>query len=170
MSRLRDLVRSEPQRGFRLPVWLERLASMGIVTADPEAARRQRFTNVGALAIAANAASHFVINGIYGFQGLTVIHIYNALVTVAALLVHRLHRFGDNAAAFALLPLIMGGNLFVVWMLGRQSSLHVYFTLAGAMLFMFGVERWRLFLAWFAVACAALIGVIEFAPEHGLLM
>src|SRR5262249_42919296 len=83
---------------------------------------------------------------------------------------HRLHRFGPNAAAIALVSLVIAGNLLVVWMLGRQSNLHVYFTLAGAMLFMFGVENWRLFLAWFALACAALILSIQLATEHGLLM
>jgi adenylate cyclase len=34
------------------------------------------------------------------------------------------------------------------------------------MLFMFGVEQWRLFLVWFSLACAAL----QFAPEQGLLL
>jgi hypothetical protein len=38
------------------------------------------------------------------------------------------------------------------------------------MLFMFGIEQWRLFLAWFILACAALIVVMQFAPEQGLLL
>jgi len=31
MTRLRDLVRREPKRGFSIPVWLDRLLSVGIV-------------------------------------------------------------------------------------------------------------------------------------------
>jgi adenylate cyclase len=38
------------------------------------------------------------------------------------------------------------------------------------MLFMFGIEQWRLFLVWFILACAALIFVMQFAPEQGLLL
>jgi adenylate cyclase len=53
-------------------------------------------------------------------------------------MIPRLHRFGDNTAAITLLSLIMMGHLFIVWIIGRDSGLHIYFTLAGAMLFMFG--------------------------------
>jgi len=169
-SRLRDLVRSPSKPGFEMPAWLDRLTSIGIVTTDPQVARRQRFTNVAAFAAASNAASHFVMNGAYAWRDLGIIHAYNIIVTVIYLCVHRLQRFGDNAAAIALILVIMVGNLFVVWMLGLQSSLHVYFTLAGAMLFMLGVENWRLFLLFFALACAALFGVIQFAPERGLVL
>jgi adenylate cyclase len=85
-------------------------------------------------------------------------------------MVPRLHRFGDNTAAITLLSLIIMGHLFIVWILGRDSGLHIYFTLAGAMLFMFGIEQWRLFLVWFILACAALIFAMQFAPEQGLLL
>jgi adenylate cyclase len=170
MNRLRDLVRSQPKRGFEFPAWFDRLVSVGIVTSDPQVGRRQRFTNVAAYATAANAGQHFAVNIVHAFQALAVVHVYNAIIIVIALMVPRLHRFGDNTAAITLLSLIMMGHLFVVWILGRDSGLHIYFALAGAMLFMFGIEQWRLFLVWFILACAALIFVMQFAPEQGLLL
>jgi adenylate cyclase len=66
--------------------------------------------------------------------------------------------------------LVLTGTLFVIWMLGRDSQLQVYFTLAGILLFMFGVENMRLFLAWFAVAVAALLASLNLAPAHGILL
>lgn len=170
MRTRRDLIRREAKRGLAIPAWLERLASVGIVTADAELARRQRFTNIAAYATAANALSHLVINSVYDFDDLVVVHIYNIVIATLALGTTRLHRFGPNLAAMALVSLIIAGNLLVVWLFGSESTLHVYFTLAGAMLFMFGVERWRLFLVWFALICLALLASIHFAPEHGIVM
>jgi adenylate cyclase len=86
------------------------------------------------------------------------------------LLVPRLHRFGETVAASALASLVLVGTLFVIWMLGRDSQLQVYFTLAGILLFMFGVERMRQFLAWFAVAGLALLAALYLAPPHGMLL
>ena len=93
MTRLRDLVR-ERKPSIRLPGWLERVASVGIVTQDPQIARRQRITNVAAFATAGNAISHLIINSYHNFDGLLIIHAYNAAMTVAALLTPLLHRFG----------------------------------------------------------------------------
>ena len=170
MTRLRDLVRAQPKRGIKLPAWLDRITSVGIVTTNPEVARRQRFTNVGAYASAANAASHFVINLAYSPRGLIIIHVYNALFTIAALCVHRFHRFGDNAGATFLVAIVVGGNLFVVWMLGSNSDLHVYFTLTGAILFMFGVEHWRQYIWWCLAAAVALLISIYLIPANGIVM
>ncbi len=69
MTRWRDLVRREPERGIQLPAWAGRLISFGIVSDDPQVVRRQRCINVAAGVIAANAASHFVINAFYDFTG-----------------------------------------------------------------------------------------------------
>jgi adenylate cyclase len=170
MTRLRDLVRAPPRRGIELPGWIERMASIGIVTSDPEVARRQRFTNVAAYAIAANAGSHLLVNFVYEPRRLAIIHAYNIVMTLAMLLIHRLHRFGDHVAATTLLCLGIGGNLFVVWMLGRASDLHVYFTLAGATIFMFGVENWRYYVPFFLLTGAALIAAVQSAPPTGLIM
>src|SRR3569623_761140 len=48
-----------------VPPWLERSASLGIVTADPEIARRQRSTIIAAYAAAGNAVSHLIINALH---------------------------------------------------------------------------------------------------------
>jgi len=170
MKRLQELVRRGPAPGIAWPAWFERLVSVGIVSGNPQVVRRQRFTNIVAFASAANALSHLVINGAYAPRELAVVHVYNAVFALLALLVPRLHRFGDNVAASALAFLILIGTLFVIWMLGRESQLHVYFTLAGVMLFMFGVENLRLFFLWFAVALAALLLSLNLAPIHGLLL
>ena len=170
MNRLQQLIRGEPAPKIAWPVWFDRLASVGIVSRNPQVVRRQRFTNIVAFASAVNAISHLVINGVYAPGELALVHVYNAMFAVFALLVPRLHRYGDNVAACALATLILVGNLFVIWMLGRDSQLHVYFTLAGVMLFMFGVENLRLFFFWFAVAFVALLGSLQLAPEHGLLL
>jgi adenylate cyclase len=169
MNRLHRLVRGETVQRLVLPAWLERLASVGIVTGDPKVARRQRFTNVVAYAVALNTSSHLLTNSLFEPDELLPIHIYNAAFTVVALLIHRLHRFGPNVAAHTLALLILIGNLFVIWMLGRESQLHVYFTLAGVLLFMFGVENLRQFLLWYAIAFAALLVSLQLAPMHGLL-
>jgi adenylate cyclase len=167
MTRLRELVGRAP--GLQLPQWLERLASAGIFTADPEVARRQRFANIGAYAVTANAASHLVINALHDFSGLFVIHIYNALVTVATLFVPLLHRFGDHVAAIALILGTICGNLFIVWALGLNSDLHIYFTLAGGMLFLLGVQNWRLFAVLFVLTAGALLFALHYAPVEGFV-
>jgi hypothetical protein len=90
---------------------------------------------------------------------------------VLALSLPGLHRFGKNAAAVVLVSLVMFGNLFVVAALGLASDLHIYFTIAGgAMVFLFGVEQWRLFLVCFLMMTAALLFAINFAPVDGFVM
>ena len=166
----RDLVRREPKLGFDLPPWIDRLLSAGIVDTDPDVVRRQRCVNVAAFATAANAGSHLVMNALYDFSSLLVIHVYNAAMLLAALLIPRLHRRGRNTAALTLVVLILIGNMFVVWALGITSDLHIYYTLAGAMLFMLGVQQWRLFLLLFALSLAALLFALNFAPVDGFLL
>jgi adenylate cyclase len=169
MTRLRDLVR-ERKPSIRLPGWLERVASVGIVTDDPRIARRQRITNVAAFATVGNTISHLIINSYHNFDGLLIIHVYNAAMMVGALLTPLLHRFGPNTAATVLLTLIICGNTLVVWMLGTASGLEIYFTLAGAILLFFGVENWKLFLVFFLAAAAALLITLNFAPADGLIL
>jgi adenylate cyclase len=169
MTQLRDLIQSERTRGLALPGWLERLISIGIVSTDPQVVHRQRCTNVAAGALAANALSHLVTNAIHDFEGLIVIHIYNLVIAIADLLVPQLHRFGNNVAAITLVTIVIVGNTFVVWALGISSDLHIYFTLAGAMLFMFGVQNWRLFLVFFLPCVAILLIALNYAPVDGFI-
>src|SRR5437763_13793958 len=170
MPGLRDLIHREPKRGIALPGWVERVMSVGIVTSDAQVARRQRFVNVAAFATAANALSHFFILAAYDFADLIVVQSYNLLVALGALLIPRLHRLGENAAALALIVLILVGNSFVVWALGRSSNLNVYFTLAGAMLLLLGVQNWRLFLGLFLLWIVALLVALNIAPVEGLVL
>lgn len=170
MHRLRDLIHAERPRTFPLPQWLARLVSVGIVSDDTKVVRRQRFTSIVAFACAANAASHLVINWLYEPASLAAVHLYNAAFVVAALLVPRLHRFGETVAASVLAALIFIGTMFVIWMLGRDSQLQVYFTLAGVLLFMFGIENLRQFLGWFVVAFLALLAALHVAPPDGWLL
>jgi adenylate cyclase len=170
MTRLRDLVGGGRTPSVRLPGWLERLTSIGIVTRDERVARRQRITNVAAFATVGNTISHLIINSLHNFEGLLIIHVYNAMMMVGALLTPLLHRFGQNAAAIVLLVLIIVGNTFVVWMLGRSSGLEIYFTLAGAILLFFGVENWKLFLVFFVLAASALLATLQLAPVNGMIL
>jgi adenylate cyclase len=170
MAQLRDLVRREPRPGVKLPDWLERLIATGIVTSDPEVARRQRFCNVAAFVAAADALIHLVTNALYNFDGLMVIHIYNVLIAAGALATTRLHRFGDNVAAIVLILLLTVGNTFVVLALGITSDLQIYFTAAGAMLFLFGVQNWRLFVVFFMPVAVLLVLFLNFAPVDGFVL
>jgi adenylate cyclase len=163
------LVRQELQRGFNLPPWLDRLLASGIVSSDPDVVRRQRLVNVGVLAVAGNAASHLIFNAAYDFQGLLPIHLYNAVMMVAPLLLMRLHRLGENVSAVALALFIVVAHMFIVWAMGIASDLHVYFTFASAFLLLVGVQNWRLFLVVFVLYLAALLVALNFAPLDGFI-
>lgn len=170
MTRLRDLVRREPKRGMQFPRWLERLVSIGIVAENPQLVRRQRCVNVAAFMVTANSLSHLVILSVYDLRGLMVVHAYNLIMIVTSLLIPRLHSFGDNAAAVALILLVLVGNTSVVWAFGLTSDLQIYFTLAGAMLLFFGVQNWKLFLVYFSLYVIALLVALNFAPEYGIVL
>jgi adenylate cyclase len=155
----------------RLPAWISRAISYGIVTDDPEVARRQRLTNVATYSAMANAGSHLVSNALHDFEGMMVIHVYNALMVVIEAMIPRLHRRGPNLGAVVLLILITLGNFFVAVTLGRDSSLQVYFTLmpAGIMLLV-GVENWRTWLPFVVVAALALLASMYLFPPRGFVV
>ena len=170
MSRLRDLVHRDPRYRVHLPAWLERLVSVGIVSTDPQIVRRQRCVNVAAFAMVATTAAHLIINSLHDFRGLLPINADNLVMLVGALMVPRLHRFGEHVSAITLLVLMLLGHTFIVWSFGLASELQVYFTLAGAMVFFFGVPNWRLFLAFYLAFVVALVVALNFAPPAGLVM
>jgi adenylate cyclase len=167
--RRRDLVLQEPKRGIALPAWLERLLSIGIVSTDAATVRRQRCVNVGALAMSANAGSHLIFNAVYDFQGLLPIHIYNAIMVAAPLLIPSLHRFGEITAAVTLSLFLLVAHMFVVWAIGISSDLHVYYTLAGVLLVALRPQDWRLFVVIFFLYLAALLFALNFAPLDGFI-
>ncbi|MBN8937971.1 MAG: hypothetical protein J0H01_00705 [Rhizobiales bacterium] len=158
------------RRAIALPAWVERAISIGIVSPDGEVARRQRLTNVATFAAMANAGSHLISNALHDLDGMMVIHLYNALMVLAELFIHRLHRRGPNAGAVVLLGLVIAGNCFVVAMLGRDSGLQVYFTLAGGILFLIGIDNWRLWLPFLGATFAALIAALFLVSPHGLIV
>ena len=118
----------------------ERLASIGIVTANPEIARRQRITNIGAFVAAGTTLAHLAINAVHDAGGLVMVHIFNAVFALLALLTPSLHRYGENAAAIGLATLVLLGTVVIVWLLGTASHLQIYFTLIGA-LRKYGLKR-----------------------------
>jgi adenylate cyclase len=57
------------------------------------------------------------------------------------------------------------------WCLGRDSQIYVYYTLAGGVLiFIFGMEHWRTYAGWLAVAVAGMLVSMKFAPKDGLFL
>jgi adenylate cyclase len=170
MTRLSELIRRKPKRGQSVPRWLERLASVGIVTANAEVARRQRITNIAAFVAAGTALSHVVINALHNAAGLIVIHVYNVVFALLALLIPCLHRYGENAAAVALVTLVLLGTVLIVWLLGTASHLQIYFTLVGALLLFVGTQSWKLFSVYFGLFVAALLITLRYAPLEGIIM
>jgi len=169
MTRLSQLLRREPKPIITVPRWLEGLASVGIVTADPEIARRQRITNIAAFVAAGTALSHVVINTLHDARGLLLVHLANAIFAALAALTPCLHRFGENAAGLALATLVLVSTLVFVWLLGSASHVQMYFTLVGALLLFVGTQNWKLFLGYFALFAAALMAALHYAPPEGLI-
>src|ERR1041384_1759287 len=170
MARLRDLIRREPKRGLALPPWLDRLVSAGIVSRDRQVVRRQRCVNVAAYAGVVSGVSYILITSLYDLRGLWLLNIYNAALIVGGLALPFWHRIGENFVAIALILLISIGQLYTVWMLGITSDLHIFYLLAGAMLFFFGVQNWKWFLGFFIYVVALLLFALNFAPVDGLLL
>jgi adenylate cyclase len=171
MTRLRDLVRHEPKRGLQFPRWLESLVSVGIVARDPDVVRRQCCVNVAVYATVLDTISHFIFNSLHDFRGLLPVNVYNVVMATAPLLIPRLHRYGENVGAVALGLLILFGHTFVVWSFGLASDLQIYYTLVGAaLLLVFGVQHWRLYLVFFALYLGALLLALNVAPIDGLVI
>jgi len=168
VARLRDLILFERKREFQLPRWLDRLVSAGIISADPKVVRRQKITNVAALASAFNSISRVIANSFYGSDDYLLAQAASGLLAIAAFLIHRFHRFGDNVAAVAMVIVFLISASLSTYLFGLQSQVQVYFVLAGMIWFMMGLEHWRLALgAIFAVA-ATVVGLLQIAPQAGV--
>ncbi len=173
MAGLHELTPKSRSRRRQTPPWISRLVQLGVTAEDPYIRRRQIFTNIGAFAVALNAFSHLLLNVVLFPWELMPLHIYNAVVTVLALSVHRLHRlqrYGENLGAIALSTLTIGGHTYVVLALGLDSGLQIYFTLAAFLLFIFGIEQWRQFLIFYAAAFLALIATLYFGRPTGFVV
>ena len=170
MTRLSELLRGESKHSLSMPRWLERLASIGIVTGDPEIARRQRITNIGAFVAAGTTLAHVVVNAVHDAGGLVIVHLFNGVFAFLALLIPNLHRYGENAAAIGLATLVLLVTLAIVWLLGTASHLQIYFTLIGALLLFVGMQNWKLFSVYFVLFTMALLVTVNYAPHDGLIM
>jgi adenylate cyclase len=168
MTRLRDLVRRERPRGFELPRWLERIVSAGIVSTDPQIIRRQRITNVTALAGSLNAFTRIVANSFYDAENLLLMQVTYAGIAIFPLLVHRLHRFGDIAGPAALTIWFLASVTLSSTFYGLQAQTQVYFLLAAIVWFVFGLEHWRIAIGGLLLACAVMLAVVNFAPQQGI--
>lgn len=168
MTRLRDLVRHERQRGFELPRWLERIVSAGIVSTDPQIIRRQRITNVTALAGSLNAITRIAANFFYDAENLLLMQVTYAGIAIFPLLVHRLHRFGDIAGPAALTIWFLAAVTLSSTFYGLQAQTQVYFLLAAIVWFVFGLEHWRLAIGGLLLTCAVMLAVVNFAPQQGI--
>jgi len=170
MSRLSDILRREPRRGLSIPPWLDRLFSVGIVSTDPQVVQRQRCVNIACYTGAASGASYILMTSLYDFWGLLPLNAHNALLVIAGGLLPFCHRFGEHFVAI-LFCLVLGiGQLYVVWMLGITADLHTFFLLAGAGLYLFGIQNWKLFVGLFAYALTLLLIALNYAPVDGILL
>jgi adenylate cyclase len=170
MTRLRELIRRESRRGLSFPPWLDRLLSLGIVSTDPQVVRRQRCVNASAYAAVASGASYIALTSFYDLLGLLPLNAYNALLVVVAAVLPFSHRLGEHFAAIVLVSLVGAGQLYVVWMLGLSSELHIFYLLGGASLFFFGIQNWKLFAGFFVCIALLLVFTINVAPVEGLLL
>jgi adenylate cyclase len=171
MTRLRDLVAQPTRQSVRLPAWVDRLLSIGIVSTDPYVVRRQRFVNVAVLATIGSTISHIIMHSLHDFYGLLPINIYNVFMVVVPPLIPQLHRYGENVGAIVLATLLLFGHSLVVCLLGLASDLQVYFTFfPNVFLLLVGVQRWRLFIVFLLLFLAALLLLLNYAPNEGLLI
>jgi adenylate cyclase len=170
MTRLRDLIRSEPKRGLALPSWLERILSVGIVASDPAIVRRQRCVNAAAYAAVVSGASYLLLTSLYDGRGLLLLNLHNVLLIVLGLALPFWHRIGENFVAIALVGYVSVGQLYAIWMLGITSDLHIFYLLAGATLFFFGIQNRKLFFGFFVYVLALLMVALNFAPVDGILL
>jgi adenylate cyclase len=164
MARLRDLVRHQREPGLRLPPWLDRVVSAGIVTTDAQVVRRQRIANIAALAGAFNAFSRVVTNLSYDAENHLLMQVVFSALVIVALLIHRLHRFGDNAAAVALVLWFLGAVTASSIFYGLQAQAQAYFVLAGIIWLVVGLENWRLAIAGLLLVFLVMLISLNYLP------
>src|SRR5690606_34339996 len=124
--------------------------------------------NIASYAAGFNSISRVVASTVYDFEGAYIVQMVSALFALTALSIHRMHRFGDSAAALALFAWFMLSVIFASAISGLSSQVHVYFVLAGVTWLLFGLERWTLSVAGITVSCVAMLLVLRFAPQYGI--
>ena len=166
MNRLQELVRGQESVKIYLPPWVERLADLGITSKDPQVIRLQRLTNIFSYASAFCAGSQLIVGALQEFTAFLILHFILATTAIALLFIHRLHRYGPNLAAHLLVAIDLSCIFVMNWGFGSDSKVYVYYTLAGGVLiFIFGVEHWRTYAGWLAVAVAAMLVSMKFLRQ-----
>ncbi len=168
MSRLTDLIRGhEPPRVY-LPEWMDRLATQGIVSHDPQVARRQRLVNIFTYFSILNAATNILVASVFELRALLPAHAVIALLIVIALQIPRMHRLSDNLGGVAIAMIDIFGTLWLAFAYGRDSQIYLYYTLTAVLLPVFGIENWRRYMPWFVLSAAGLLISVTLAPAEGL--
>src|SRR4051812_8111828 len=60
------------------------------------------------------------------------------------------------------------GTLVLAFAYGRDRQIYLYYTLTAILLLVFGIENWKRYTPWFALAAAALLTSLTLAPPEGL--
>lgn len=154
---------------LNLPGWIESLAMNGIASSDQQVVRRQRLVNIFAYASAFNAFSQMAVLASQKFESLVLSHSIFTALALAMLTVPRLHRLGPNVGAHVLTFLSLGAIALASWFYGREAQIYVYFTLSGVLLLIFGIDNWRHYVAWLAVAGAAMLACLQLLPHSGFM-
>jgi adenylate cyclase len=115
------------------------------------------------------AGSQLIVGALQEFIAFLILHIILATTAIVLLFIHRLHRSGPNLGAHMLVAIDLSCIFLMNWGFGRDSQVYVYYTLAGGLLiFIFGMEHWRTYTGWVAVAC--MLVSMKFAPREGLFL
>lgn len=168
MTTLQDLIRGHQPAKVYLPAWMDRLASLGIISPDPLIVRRQRLVNIFAFASAFNVVGQMLVTGSQDFGALLIPNAVLALFGLALLPVPLLHRWGNNLGAHVLIALSVIGIVYSTWVFGLDSHVLTYFGMTGILFFVFGIDNWRHYAGWFAIIVISTIISIKFAPRDGL--
>ncbi len=147
-----------------------KIVNLGIVSQNDNIRQRQKFTNMALFVTALNAFHHMIMNAFHDFWALLPVNVYNLVMVVCSLSLLIAHRYGENLAAILLAFLIFFGNSFVVLAFGLNSDLQIYFTLAGAFIFMVGVQNYKVHVPLMLLGLTGLLGVTFFATQEGFLM
>lgn len=123
--------------------------------------------NVAALALTFNATSRVVSTAFYGSDDYLLAEVVSALIAVAGLLMHRMHRYGEQVGAVGV-TILFGISASVATVLfGLESQVQSYFVLAGLAWFLFGLERWRLVIGALFSLTVTVLGLLVLAPRQG---
>ncbi len=168
MSKLIDVIRAETKPQVYLPAWMDRLAGQGIVSSDPQVARRQRLTNIFAYFSIFNAGANILVVSLQQGRAFLPAHVLIAALMVIAASIPLMHRRGDNLGAHAIAAIDIFGTLWLAFAYGRDSQIYLYYTLSAILLLVFGIENWRRYLPWFGIAALSLVISLTVAPAEGL--